>query len=739
MQNPKKSKTDAEGLNSFFIKSHSPILSQPFPQNNSEFFGYLYQVTIADQFGIFLPLEFPKNPYITYINKYSLTCKAIEMLQDFQHEMWSDLFKSSKEPIGSLSEANYFVVPLIGNDIDWTAVKRALRIEGLLKLKDFLISSRNNLILRTGYKNNATWKYLSEINSSTTSKEFLEGLLGRLHENLNFLLEKYAGYDPIDILLDESFKNQSLQGFRNFLKNSGFVLDENSILVFAKQTKSIKHQPSVHKISQELYPNGTPILLSNLVSVFYLNSTQWGQSRNLLLSLIQIENFSYFLEFSEIFQYSGNFLLLKEACQSPGLDSTCNYESMETLGDTVLKIVYTLHIYLNNEELNEFRLTRKRGWKVSNRFLTRIAVSYDLKRFLKTKSMKTNSFRPAFYLSKVLPNETSMIEQKVSDGMLADFIEALIGAFYLSSGLKSAGEFMLKLGIFSLEGWQLTSAYLSDNDLSVLSPVNLVDFPTSPFKISNLLPIPNQSSVSSILNYDFQNEFLLQQSLTHHTLDSDFNYERLEFLGDAVVDLIVLTNIWKLQKFDPDFLTYFKHELVNNNTLAKISFASGLYKFMKVDEEILKSIRNFYLKYQWDEDLYSEQNVLIDMPKCLGDIFEAVVGAVLIDSQSIEITAIVVGFIFCNLILYMVNGKDRYKKTIVARLCEKVAENGGKIEFKQFTCEDIFLVQVWVNNGLLCEDYGESLKKAKENASLAAYNRIMSESEETSSCEFENH
>ena len=248
------------------------------------------------------------------------------------------------------------------NSVDWVSIKRAVKIEPLLRLKDFLIPLRKNLILKTGYKSNATWYYLSEFNNNTKTSDFLQELYGNMYPNLEKVQEQYKNYDVIDIIFDESLKTESIREFRNLFRgNVTKKFKENSTLIFAKQTKSIKHLPNEKNSKIESFPNGTPILMSDFVYIFYLTKDQWDQCRNLLSSLIEMESFSYLLEFASVYGYSSNFDLLKEACTSGSLNSVCNYESLETLGDTVLKTVYTLHIFLNKLELNEFKLTRDRG------------------------------------------------------------------------------------------------------------------------------------------------------------------------------------------------------------------------------------------------------------------------------------------------------------------------------------------------------------------------------------------
>ena len=53
--------------------------------------------------------------------------------------------------------------------------------------------------------------------------------------------------------------------------------------------------------------------------------------------------------------------------------------------------------------------------------------------------------------------------------------------------------------------------------------------------------ILSASSIEKKINYIFKNKEYLQQAFTHKSLENSprYNYERLEFLGDAVLDIIV--------------------------------------------------------------------------------------------------------------------------------------------------------------------------------------------------------
>jgi dsRNA-specific ribonuclease len=727
--NPKKKPKLDENLYSFNISTHSSILAQPFQTHKRSFIVHLHKFQNCENFGVLLPVKFPKNSITSFDSTFNLSSDNLEELKSFQQELWTDLFKSTKKDLGTQSTANYLVVLLNLGKIDWASIKKATRKSQLLKFSELPESEKCKTILKTGYKSNATWKLVCELKKDSSSESFLSSLLGPKHPDLKNLQKKYKGYDPLDILFDESFKIQSIQGFRDLLTSSICrSFDESSLLLFAKQTKSIKHQPSPFPKPKENYhQNGTPLLISEISYVFYLKAHHWDQGRILLNNLIEIEALSFVVELSNKFNYQGELNILKEACQAPSLSPNCNYESLETLGDTVLKCVYTLHIYLNNLELNEFGLTRQRGWKVSNKCLSQIAAKHDLSRYLKTKSIKTNNFRPAYYISKDTPNESYKVEQKISESMLADFLEALIGAFYVGTGILAAGEFLLRLGIIQKDGWDLTSSYLTNQSLEILKKEDLDSFPEGSFPISKLLESCPRPTKISVFGYEFENVSIFKQALTHKTLNPGFNYERLEFLGDAIIDLIILTNIWTVHKFDPDYLTYFKHELVCNNTLAKISISTNLHKEIIVDKTIMDVIEKNWSHFIWDEDLYSEKDVVLEMPKCLGDIFESIVAGVLIDSNSLLMTCTVIGFVLGNIILYMVKNKFRYRKRIIARLCEKVSRLGKKIDFKASKKDGVFCVKVFVDNLFMYEDYGSSAKNAKDKACLEVFKRLFSQ------------
>src|SRR5436309_1101327 len=92
-----------------------------------------------------------------------------------------------------------------------------------------------------------------------------------------------------------------------------------------------------------------------------------------------------------------------------------------------------------------------------------------------------------------------------------------------------------------------------------------------------------------VLGYTFQNLDLLKESLTHASIaDNRLNSnERMEFLGDAVLDLVICEALYK--KFPnllEDDLTKIKSAVVSRRTCAEVSIETGLVDLLIIGKGI---------------------------------------------------------------------------------------------------------------------------------------------------------
>jgi ribonuclease-3 len=96
-------------------------------------------------------------------------------------------------------------------------------------------------------------------------------------------------------------------------------------------------------------------------------------------------------------------------------------------------------------------------------------------------------------------------------------------------------------------------------------------------------------NVEKILNYKFDNRKLLKKALTHRSWENaGLSNERLEFLGDAVLGLVVSEFLYGLYpNLSEGDLTKMKSSLVNEAVLSKMFSKSGLaeYIFLSSEEE----------------------------------------------------------------------------------------------------------------------------------------------------------
>ena len=120
-----------------------------------------------------------------------------------------------------------------------------------------------------------------------------------------------------------------------------------------------------------------------------------------------------------------------------------------------------------------------------------------------------------------------------------------------------------------------------------------------------------KDSVAGI-DYRFADPLLLEQALTHRSLGAQ-NNERLEFLGDSVISLVVSERLFELRPESREGdLTRMRARLVRGVSLADIASGIGLGKQLNLGDEAVKS------------GVHRRSSIL-------ADAFEALLGAIFVD------------------------------------------------------------------------------------------------------------
>lgn len=90
-------------------------------------------------------------------------------------------------------------------------------------------------------------------------------------------------------------------------------------------------------------------------------------------------------------------------------------------------------------------------------------------------------------------------------------------------------------------------------------------------------------ALEAVLGYSFENRELLEQALTHPSLNTENHYQRLEFLGDRVLGLIVAN--WLFEEFKDDKEGELSRRfigIVRKETLSDVAQSLGLVNYISV-------------------------------------------------------------------------------------------------------------------------------------------------------------
>lgn len=124
---------------------------------------------------------------------------------------------------------------------------------------------------------------------------------------------------------------------------------------------------------------------------------------------------------------------------------------------------------------------------------------------------------------------------------------------------------------------------------------------------------PALSALQDRLQHHFSNASLLQRAITHRSFSADHN-ERLEFLGDSVLNLAVASLLYqRLSDLPEGDLSRVRANLVKQDTLHQLALRLQVYDVLRLGEGESKS---------------GGQN----RPSILADALEALIGAVYLDA-----------------------------------------------------------------------------------------------------------
>jgi ribonuclease-3 len=214
--------------------------------------------------------------------------------------------------------------------------------------------------------------------------------------------------------------------------------------------------------------------------------------------------------------------------------------------------------------------------------------------------------------------------------------------------------------------------------------------------------------MKSILGYYPKKLDFYKEAFTHSSLKKTneegfaLNYERLEFLGDAILGAVIANYLFKkMPEADEGNLTQMRSKIVSREHLNELGRDLGLKKFVDCN------IPNQH----FGDNIY-------------GNLFEALIGAIHLDK----------GYTFCEKFIYRnviepyvdierLEGKITSYKSVLIEWCQK---NRKKIKYQVYedTGNDTlkhFSVKLFIDEELVSKGRATSKKKAEEIASKRAY------------------
>jgi dsRNA-specific ribonuclease len=357
---------------------------------------------------------------------------------------------------------------------------------------------------------------------------------------------------------------------------------------------------------------------------------------------------------------------LKTAITTSAAQETENYQRLEFFGDSILKMYTTVHLLAQHMNWHEGYLSHAKDSLVSNRRLAIAAVQSGIAFYIRTQPFPVNKWKPPtiYSVSKSKPPG----ERDISSKTLADVIEALLGAAFFD-GKEESIVHLLNMLLPELRWTPLSQRH------QILFDAAHVAAAASGFRLPAYFSI-----LVSTVGYEFRLPYLLLTAVTHPScLSHDLipSYQRLEFLGDSMLDFIVTScirehasnltvggmHLVRTTVVNADFLAF----CCMNNTIPvphveivsgmhDLDFASvetnrdmAIWHFMRHNHayELVKAQKATFARFQrLREDISSALNggsahpwtllAGLDAPKFFSDLIESILGAIYIDSSGSE-------------------------------------------------------------------------------------------------------
>ncbi|XP_068665056.1 endoribonuclease Dicer homolog 2 [Aristolochia californica] len=538
---------------------------------------------------------------------------------------------------GTLAKINYLLLPSTGcsegvPNIDWECLKSVSFVSG--------IDSSNCLIRRTygGSPCSCPGGVAQLVHT-------YNNVVCRCMLKNSVVLTPHNGFIySIDDFLDDMDGNSLMKGKQNLTYKEYFQSSHGRLLCHETEpllggrhifpVKNFLHKNSVRKNKEsrsstyELPPELCMIILSP-ISAITLYSFSFVPS---IMHRIKGMLLAVALKRLQMNHYTQNALVpaikVLEALTTKKCQEAFSLESLEALGDSFLKYAACQQLFRDHKHHHEGLLSAKKDRIVSNYALFKLGCDQRLPGFIQHEYFDPKEWvipgNTLDFLENdkevVLSNTTKLYSRgtrQMKIKVVADVVEALLGAYLSTGGELAALMFMDWLGM------KISFVNEVPDDLPLLAKPEMYI---------------NIQQIESLIKYSFRNTSLLVEAFTHGSYQvSELQgcYQRLEFLGDSVLDYLITKHLYNTYPgLSPGLLTDLRSASVNNEYYAVAAAKAKLNKhILYASSELHKQITSFVNSveqltsdcfYGWESDT--------SLPKALGDIIESLAGAILVDS-----------------------------------------------------------------------------------------------------------
>lgn len=216
------------------------------------------------------------------------------------------------------------------------------------------------------------------------------------------------------------------------------------------------------------------------------------------------------------------------------------------------------------------------------------------------------------------------------------------------------------------------------------------------------------TKLSSILGFDIENVSIYQQAFTHRSTNkvdaygNPLNYERLEFLGDAVLGNVIAVFLFNhAPKGNEGYLTKMRSKIVSREHMNAVGKRLSLIELLESNIGTNSFGDNVY-----------------------GNLTEALIGAIYLDKGFKEAEKFIQSHIIEEFKdLELLEGKIASHKSLIIEFCQK---NKFPVKFETYEDESVgttryFAVKLFINNEIISKARATSKKKAEEKAAQRAY------------------